>query len=61
MPILKSKPEQFKKRTGKVTIHGFTPSDEDFAKIVLEIEQYLNNRVAVEIYQKSNIAIRFHL
>jgi hypothetical protein len=53
--------EKFEKRTGKVIIHGFTKNDEEFAKTVLEVEQYLNNRVAVEIYQKSKIAIRFHL
>jgi hypothetical protein len=53
--------EKFEKRTGKVIIHGFTKNPEDAAKTVLEIEQYLNNKVAVEIYYKHKIAVRFHL
>lgn len=54
-------PEKLCKRNGKVVIHGFAKDNEDFAKQVFEIEQYLNNQVAVNIFQKSKLAIRFHL
>jgi hypothetical protein len=58
---MKENADIFKKKSGKVLFHGFVASEADFAEKILEIEQFLNNKVAVEIYKKYQIGIRFQL
>jgi len=46
-------------KTGKIII-SFLKTSADFEKII-DMEQYLNNEVAVEIYRKYNLGLRVHL
>jgi len=61
MPETIKKSEQFGKRTGKIIVHGFAEDTEQFASKALEIEQYLNDRVATDVHKKFGLAIRIHL
>ena len=52
------------KREGKIILNLAKASDLDQGAIygiILELEQYLNNEVALECCQKFGIGLRFHL
>jgi len=52
------------KREGKIILNLANVSDLDQSKlydVILELEQYLNNEVALECYRKFGIGLRFHL
>jgi hypothetical protein len=52
------------KREGKIILNLAKVSDLDQGAIygiILELEQYLNNEVALECYRKFGIGLRFHL
>ena len=53
--------KKFEKRTGKIIIHRFAESKEEFVTKALEIEQHLNDKVATEIHKKYGLAIRFRI
>jgi len=50
------------KREGKIILNLANVSDLDQSKLYdVILEQYLNNEVALECYQKFGIGVRFHL
>ena len=52
------------KREGKIILNLVNVSDLDQSVLcekILELEQYLNNEVALECYRKFGIGVRFHL
>jgi len=52
------------KREGKIILNFGKVSDPDQNPLydkILELEQYLNNEVALECYRKFAIGLRFHL
>lgn len=55
--------KEFVRQTGKVILSGFKHSGDSSNLMlrILEAEQYLNNKVSLEIHRKFGIAVRFHL
>jgi len=51
----------FRKRKGKVIVQAFVATPEDFTKGVQELEQYLNDKVATQVFKKFQTGIRFQL
>jgi len=52
------------KREGKIILNLANVSDLDQSALcdkILELEQYLNNEVALECFWKFGIGLRFHL
>lgn len=59
-----------RKRTGSVLMQWsstekdktvFQLTDEQVGKAILEMETYLNGKVATALFRKHHVAIRFHL
>lgn len=49
--------------TGVVMIKSHIPGQkkEEFTKKVFDIEQYINNEVAIEVYKRFGLAFRLHI
>ena len=44
---------------GKIIIHGINKNEED-VKVILELEQYLNESIALAIFKKFKLLFRVH-
>ena len=64
-PHIPQPKQPFRHREGKVLVktnpEKYDLTEEQFAKAILESEQYLNDLIATKVYRKFHILIRFHL